>query len=125
DAGLDPHSRAAAQLAETSGVVHRLEAEGVPDGVQLVSLAASGDPIVPSPATEVEGARNVTVGVTGRHAHGDLVGSAQATDELARALGGKPPRCESPQGVVAEEVMGHGIAYAEDLGGASLLDLGP
>jgi hypothetical protein len=125
DAGLDPHAPAAAQLAETSDVVHQLEADGVPKGVQLVSLAASGDLVVPSPATEVAGARNVTVGVTGRDAHGELVGTNQTTDELARALGGEPPRCESPQGVVAEEVMGHGIAYTEDLGGAALLDLGP
>ncbi|HEV7758757.1 MAG TPA: peptidoglycan DD-metalloendopeptidase family protein, partial [Acidimicrobiales bacterium] len=102
DTGLDPDAPAVAQLAETSDVVDEIAAAGVPDGVELVSLAASGDVVVPSPDTEVDGARNVTVGVTGRAAHGDLVGSDAATDELALALADEPPRCESALGVVGE-----------------------
>jgi hypothetical protein len=125
DTGLDPDAPAAAQLAETSDVVAELAAHGLPDGIELVSLAASGDVVVPSPATEVDGARNVTVGLVGRHAHGDLVGSDAATDELALAVADRPPRCEADATAVAEEVLGHGISYAEDLGGAALLGVAP
>jgi hypothetical protein len=123
DTGLDPDSPAAAQLAETSDVVDELADAGVPDGVELVSLAASGDVVVPSPDTEVDGARNVTAGVIGPEAHGDLVGSGAATDEIAHALAGEPPRCESVVSVVSEEVLGQGISYTEDLAGAGLLGL--
>jgi hypothetical protein len=125
DTGLDPDAPATAQLAETSDVVAEIAAAGVPDGVELVSLAASGDVVVPSPDTEVDGARNVTVGVTGREAHGDLVGSDAATDELALALAGWPPRCQTDVSAVAEEVLGHGVSYTEDLGGAALLGMTP
>jgi len=97
----------------------------VPEGVELVSVAASGDLVVPAPGTEVDGARNVTIDLTGRDAHSELVGSDAATDELALALAGAPPRCVAELDAVEREVLGHGISYTEDLGGAALLDLGP
>jgi hypothetical protein len=125
DAGLDPDAPAAAQLAEISDVVAELEAEGVPDGVELVSLAASGDLVVPPPDAEVDGARNVIVDLTGREAHGDIVGSDAATDELALALSGRPPRCESDLDAVSETALGHGISYSEDVAGAALVGVTP
>jgi hypothetical protein len=120
DTGLDPGSPAVRQLAEGSDVVAEL-GEGVPADVDLVSLAAAGDRVVASPRTEVDGARNVTVGVFGSEAHGDLVASDAATDELARALAGMPPACESILGALGEEIMGQGLAYTGDLGGAGFL----
>jgi hypothetical protein len=125
DAGLDPDAPAAGQLAEISDVVAELESEGVPDGVELVSLAASGDLVVPPPDAEVDGARNVIVDLTGREAHGDLVGSDAATDELALALAGRPPRCETDLDAVSERALGHGISYGEDVAGAALLGITP
>jgi hypothetical protein len=125
DTGLDPDAPAAAQLSETSRVVADLAAAGVPDGVELVSIAASGDVVVPAPRTELDDARNVTVGLVGRDAHSLLVGSDAATDELALALGGSPPRCISDLEAVRREVVGHSISYAEDRGGAAILGLGP
>jgi len=125
DTGLDPDAPATAQLSETSDVVAELAAGGVPEGVELVSVAASGDLVVPAPGTEVDGARNVTIDLTGRDAHSELVGSDAATDELALALAGAPPRCVAELDAVEREVLGHGISYTEDLGGAALLDLGP
>jgi triacylglycerol esterase/lipase EstA (alpha/beta hydrolase family) len=124
DAGLDPDAPATAQLSETSEVVADLTAGGVPDGVELVSVAASGDLVVPAPGTEVDGARNVTIGLSGRDAHSDLVGADETTDELALALAGAPPRCIPELEAIEREVMGHGISYVEDLGGAAVLELG-
>jgi hypothetical protein len=123
DTGIDADAPAVRQLAEDSDVTDELQASGSPPGVELVSLAAAGDRVVASPQTEVTGARNVTVGVLGPGAHGDLVASDAATDEMARALAGMPPACESLLGALGEEVLGHGTSYAEDLGGAGLANL--
>lgn len=123
DTGLDPESPAVRQLAETSDVVAEIQAAGLPDGVDLVSIAASGDYVVTVPNTVAEGARNVTVGLVGRRAHGDLVASDAATRELALALAGLPPACESALTTVGEELLGHGISYTEDVAGAGLAGL--
>jgi hypothetical protein len=108
-----------AQLAETSGLIADLRRRGVPAGVDVVSIAARGDWVVAAPNTAVDGATNVTVPVHGTAAHGDLVGSEAATDELARALGGHPPACESAPDVVADVLTGHAISAAEDAAGAA------
>jgi hypothetical protein len=121
--GIDPDAPAVRQLAENSDVVHEL-AGGVPEGVRLVSIAARGDLAVAAPNTEVAGATNVTVPVSGWAAHGDLVASDVATGEMARALAGQPPTCEGWRDVVADVAVGHGISFAEDhLGAAALSEL--
>ncbi|MGH9210412.1 MAG: peptidoglycan DD-metalloendopeptidase family protein [Acidimicrobiales bacterium] len=124
DTGLDPQSPAVAQLAETSSTVASLQESGVPEGIELVSLAASGDIVVAAPNTTVPGARNVTVTLSGDHAHGDLVASDESTSEVARALAGQPAGCEDPWEVATEELTGHGISYAEDVAGLALLYAG-
>jgi hypothetical protein len=78
-----------------------------------VSIAARGDLVTASPRTEVAGAINVTVPVAGWEAHSALVGSAEATDEMARALSGQPPGCESWSDVVADVLTGHAISALE------------
>jgi len=113
DLGLDPDALAVRQLAAGSTVVGRLAVEGVPPGVRLVSIAARGDLVTASPRTEVAGAINVTVPVAGWEAHSALVGSAEATDEMARALSGQPPGCESWSDVVADVLTGHAISALE------------
>jgi hypothetical protein len=125
DTGLDPDAEAVRQLAQTSDLIAGLRREGVPDGVDLVSVAARGDVVVASPATEVDGAVNVTVPVVGRHAHGELVRSDAATAELARALAGRPPGCESAGDVLADVAVGNGIATVETLAGYGGLLVGP
>jgi hypothetical protein len=120
--GLSPDATAIAELAETSDLVDRLRAAPVPDGVDLVSIAADGDFVVAAPNTRVDHARNVTVDVAGRSAHSDLVAADETTDEIARALAGQDPGCESPAEIVKEEAMGHGIAFLEDAAGFSALD---
>ena len=119
--GLDPDARAIAQLSETSEVVRMLDESDLPAGVDMVSIAASGDMVVASPNTQVDGARNVTVGLTGRDAHGDLVGADETTGEIARALAGRPQACESLDEVLNEQMLGHGISYLEDVAGFTAL----
>ncbi len=122
--GIDHDAAAVRQLAENSDVVRELAREGVPEGVQLVSIAARGDLAVAAPNTEVAGATNVTVAVSGWSAHADLVASDEATAEMARALAGQPPACESWRDVVADVAVGHGISFAEDqIGAAALAEL--
>lgn len=125
DTGLNPQSTAVAQLAETSAVVTTLDEVGVPEGVELVSVAASGDLIVASPNTRVDGARNVTVSLTGRDAHSDVVGADETTDEIARALAGKPQACRPVDEIVDEALLGHGISYVEDAMGLAALNSPP
>jgi hypothetical protein len=120
---LDTDSPAVRQLAEGSDVVRELDRAGVPEGVDLVSIAARGDAVVASPQSQVDGATNVTVPVTGWHAHRDLVASDAATAELARALGGEPPGCEDAADVVADVAVGHGLSFAEDAAGYALYTL--
>lgn len=120
---VDTDSPAVRQLAEGSDVVRELDRAGVPEGVDLVSIAARGDAIVASPQSHVDGATNVTVPATGWHAHRDLVASDAATAELARALGGEPPGCEDAADVVADVAVGHGVSFAEDAAGYALYTL--
>jgi len=122
--GIDTDAAAVRQLAEGSDVVRQLARQGVPEGVELVSIAARGDLAVAAPNTEVAGATNVTVPVSGWSAHVDLVASDEATDEMVRALAGQPPACEGWRDVVADVAVGHGISFVEDqLGAAALAEL--
>jgi Peptidase family M23/Putative serine esterase (DUF676) len=122
--GIDPDAPAIRQMAEHSDVIRELAADGLPEGVRLVSIAARGDVAVAAPNTEVAGATNVTVPVSGWSAHADLVASDEATAEMARALAGQPPGCEGWRDVVADVLVGHAISAAEDqLGAAALAEL--
>ncbi|HET9608545.1 MAG TPA: peptidoglycan DD-metalloendopeptidase family protein [Acidimicrobiales bacterium] len=116
--GLDPDATVATQLAEHSPAIGALADAGVPAGVRLVSIAARGDVVVAAPRTRVAGAVNVTVPVGGPGAHADLVGSDQATAEVARALAGQPPGCESWGDALADVATGHAVSLVEDQAGA-------
>jgi murein DD-endopeptidase MepM/ murein hydrolase activator NlpD len=117
--GLDPDAPVVGQLAEHADLVADLRAAGVPDGVRLVSIAARGDLVAAAPRTQVAGAVNVTVPLAGPDAHGALVGSDAATDEMARALAGEHPGCESWHDAVADVLTGHAVSAVEDHLGAA------
>lgn len=118
DAPVGPDALAVRALSERSTLVRALDEAGVPDEVHLVSVAARGDLIVPSPGTRVDGAVNVVVPVVGLSAHSELVSSPEATRELGLALAGLPPGCEEWSDVLADVVVGEGISLAEDALGA-------
>ncbi|MEY2477119.1 MAG: hypothetical protein QOG87_2434 [Actinomycetota bacterium] len=114
-AGIDPTSTSVRQLAETSEFIRDLNDRPLPEGVRFTSIAASGDAIVPSPRAHLDGATNVIVGVPGLATdHDHLPGSAAATREIALAVNGRGPTCESLTEAVAEARVGHAISQAED-----------
>ncbi len=104
---LDGTSPAAAQLAETSGLIDELEGMALPEGTRVTSMAAQGDVSVGAMQSSLEGATNVLVPVEGFTAHSQLPGSAPAQRELALALSGMGPTCRA---------LGEGLALATGIG---------
>jgi hypothetical protein len=94
------------QLAPGSSLLQRLSAEPLPTGPAYLSIAAQADPVVPSPDAHLDGAANVIVPVSGLEVHSDLPGSAAANREMALALAGLPPSCESAADAVLDAVWG-------------------
>jgi hypothetical protein len=114
-AGIDPTSTSVRQLAETSAFTRELNRRPLPQGVRFTSIAARTDPIVPVPRARLDGATNVVVDVPGLVAdHDRLPGSAVATREIALAVNGLGPTCESLTDAVNDAVVGHTISRAED-----------
>ncbi len=116
--GLDDDAAQVEQLAETSDLVAELTSTPLPEGVDAVSIAARGDLVVPVPRTAVSGATQVVVPVDGLSAHGDLPGTPAAQRELALALAGLPPTCQSFEGALVDSVVGEAISWGEDQLGA-------
>lgn len=119
DQELDHDGTSVAQLAETSDVVAELAAHPVPEEVAAVSIAARGDLIVPVPRSVAPGMTEVVVPLTGTSAHSDLPGSPAATRELALALAGLAPGCQSFGAALTDQAVGEGISLLEDLAGAA------
>lgn len=115
----DPHSPAAQQLSEVSDLTRTVEATTVPDQVRMVSIAAAGDWVVPSPRTVLDGERHITVELRGVSAHDELPGSPVATREIALALSGLPPTCVSAGRAASTLVEGEAISLAIDAMGAA------
>ncbi|MFZ6004926.1 MAG: peptidoglycan DD-metalloendopeptidase family protein [Actinomycetota bacterium] len=115
---LDDDAPAITALSETSDLVADLADTPLPEGVQVVSIAARGDLIVPVPRTLVPGATQVVVPVDGISAHDALPGSPEAHRELALALGGRPPTCVSFAWALLGQLTGEGISWVEDMAGA-------
>jgi hypothetical protein len=101
------------QLAPGSEFLFRLAQQPLPAGPTYLSIAARGDAVVPSPQAELPGAGNVVVSVDGVHAHDDLPGSPATSRELALAIAGLPPTCESLSGALIDTLEGSLIHHAE------------
>jgi len=112
--GIDPRARSIHQLSETSDFVRELNRRPLPKNVRAVSIAARGDLVVPSPRSHLAGARNVIVSVpTLRDQHARLPGSTAAQREIALALAGRPPSCETLADAAADALTGRAIDRAE------------
>jgi hypothetical protein len=129
--GVDPRSTSVRQMAETSAFIRELNRRPLPEGVRFTSIAARGDPIVPSPRSHLAGATNVIVDVPGIGTdHDRLPGSDVATREIALAVNGMGPTCESYFNAVGDALTGEAISYVEDTlalaatGAAALADRG-
>lgn len=115
---LDDDAPAITALSETSDLMADLADAPLPEGLEVVSIAARGDLVVPVPRTVVPGATHVVVPVDGVGAHDSLPGSPEAHRELALALGGSPPTCVSFAAALLGQVAGEGISWVEDTAGA-------
>jgi hypothetical protein len=112
--GLDPRGKSIRQMAETSDYIRDLNRRRVPESVRAISIAARGDFVVPTPRSQLSGADNVVVTVPGGgNDHSALPGSVAAQREMALALAGQPPTCESASDVAADALAGHAIDNAE------------
>ena len=118
--GIDPRSKSIRQMAETSDFLDELNRRPLPKGVRATSIAARRDVVVPSPKSRLRGARNVVVSLPGvGNDHANLPGSVEAKREMALALAGKPPSCETVADVAADSLWGHAIDRAEQAGGVA------
>lgn len=118
--GLDPGSPAVRELAETSPFIADLARAPLPARVRVTSIAARADLAVASGAAHLDGATNVVVdpgGVIDQHDR--LPGSAVAAREVALALAGARPTCESLVDALVDAQLGEAIATAEDALGAA------
>ncbi|MEY2423611.1 MAG: hypothetical protein QOI95_3678 [Acidimicrobiaceae bacterium] len=109
---IEPDDPAVIQMAPGSDLLDALAASPSPD-VTLVSIAARGDLVVPSPRARLDGATNVIVPVDGLHAHDQLPGSTVATREIGLAMAGLGPSCESAADAVINSVTGDLVSNFE------------
>jgi hypothetical protein len=113
--GIDPKSTSVRQLAETSTFIRELNRRPPPQGVRFTSIAARGDPVVPSPRAHLSGATNVIVDVPGTGTdHDHLPGSDAATREIGLAVNGLRPTCQSLGDAVGDALYGAAISRTED-----------
>src|SRR5207302_9062739 len=111
--GIDARSTSVRQLAEQSAFIRDLERRPLPPGVRFTSIAARGDLVVPPPRAHLDGATNVVVGAPSLVSqHARLPGSPAAARELALALAGAPPTCQSLVRVVADSMRASAVAGA-------------
>jgi hypothetical protein len=112
-AGIDPSAVAVRQLAPGSALQHELERADLPAEIPITSLAARGDVVVPAPRARLAGATNVVVSVGALSDHNGLPGSSAVRREVALALAGRAPACQSLADAVADAASGFGIDGAE------------
>ncbi|MFP5254966.1 MAG: peptidoglycan DD-metalloendopeptidase family protein [Acidimicrobiia bacterium] len=120
--GLDADAASPAQLSEASDFQAELRDrwEEVAHLVEVTSIAARGDLVVPVPRTEVAGAQHVVVSVGGLRAHDDLPGSEEALREVGLALVDRPPSCRSFDTALRDHLQGNAISLVEDAVGSGL-----
>lgn len=119
--GLDADAASPAQLSEVSDFQLELrdrwaEVAGL---VEVTSIAARGDVVVPVPRTEVAGAQQVVVSVDGLRAHDALPGSEEALREVALALSDRAPSCRSFDAALRDHLQGNAISLVEDAFGSA------
>lgn len=86
---------AVADLDPRSDLMDNLWDDALPDQVDLTSIAAVDDPIVPATRTEVAGADHVVVDPAGVMDHTPIVSDAHAMTAVRSALEGRSPPCLS------------------------------
>jgi hypothetical protein len=118
---FDVRARSVQQISETSTFLAELNRRPLAEGVRLTSIGARGDFINPAVHTRVNGGQNVVVSVPGAFTdHGRLPGSQAAQREVALAVAGLPPTCQTLTDMLADTLVSGAISTAEDAVGAAL-----
>lgn len=118
---IDPYSTGVRQLAETSVLIDRLRAAGVPDGVDLRTIAARGDLVVTADKADIPGQPAAITDLGGPQAHAGLPGDAATTRELQLGLAGLPPACQGLGDAVQDAVFPEVISGITDGAGLAML----
>jgi hypothetical protein len=101
------------QLAPGSALQHQLDREALPAEIPITSIAARGDVVVPAPRARLDGATNVVVSVGAVSDHNGLPGSSSVRREVALALVGRAPACQSLVDAIADRASGSAIDGVE------------
>ncbi|MCX7619257.1 MAG: peptidoglycan DD-metalloendopeptidase family protein [Acidimicrobiales bacterium] len=112
-ADIDPAAVSVSQLAPGSPLLGRLDARLAGSGVRIVSIAARGDLVVPSPRSKVGGEPARVIPLAGPSAHSRLPGDPRTTEEIRAAIAGLPARCRSFGEALVDEVTGVTIDAVE------------
>ncbi len=113
---IDPAGTSVTQMAEHSEFLRRLNVQPLPPGLKATSVAAREDLAVPAGQTALRGADSVTVAAPGVvNDHGRLPGSPQGQREVALAVAGRKPTCQSFGDAMADAAVS-GLIYAAEEG---------
>ena len=88
---------------------------GLPAGVFAVSIGGRWDPVVPAGDARLDGAAHITVDAGGLTVHGRLPSAEVVTTQVALAVRGARPTCESLLDALADHVASDAVATTEDL----------
>lgn len=119
--GLDHDAVSIGQLSETSDFTARLEGTAPPPGVEFTSIGARGDLVVTAGHTRAPAGDSIIVPLWGRTAHSRVANDPSAQREVALAIAGQDPTCESWSDVSADLIVSEAISYSEDALGARVL----
>lgn len=114
DIPIDPYSTGVRQLSETSDLIERLQGSGVPDGVDLRTVAARGDLVVTADKADVPGRPAAIIDLSGPDAHAGLPGDPATTRELQLGLAGLAPACQGFADAVQDAVVPEIVSAATD-----------
>ncbi len=122
----DPSSAAVADLSERSPVMRALAGAAFPEHLDVTSISAPDDVVVPATATVFAGGTNVTVDPSGLDDHSNITRDDRALGAALLALEGRPPPCVGPVAGVRQAVepvvitrLERGIGRAGQAGGAA------
>ena len=122
--------RSTLQLAEGSRLMRRLWDEPIPEQLDVTSLGAPDDVVVPAESTRAPGARHVMTDPSGFGDHSAIITDPAAMREVRLALEQRPPGCvgwlQGIRGAIEPVVirrielnLGHAVARSTRSSGAS------
>jgi Peptidase family M23/Alpha/beta hydrolase of unknown function (DUF900) len=119
--GWDPTATSVRQLASTSGFMDHYWHDPRPQ-VPITSIGCWNDLIVPSSQVDLAGSQQVILRTAANPvaAHGAVVADPLTTVEVARALHGQAPTCQTFADMALGVVVGNVIAGTELVGGSTV-----